>query len=386
MNSSKFWTLAFLGALTLPSLLAPSCSGPAITIVAPEEREETAIHNVLFSANFENVEDESAIVATIDEVEIGGNGEVEIGGMVVTVSGFARNPVVLEFKAHGLPEGEHRFEVAVGEVTAAVTFTALASDRSCLDIAENGGGFGDGLYRIDIDGPDGEGEAFPVFCSMTLDGGGWTLIGSFLNGDDPYAGTDSLWTQFADGTNNLDNWRNGEVFGDVARFTEEDYKSPAFFLLPANDLMAADSEGNFLSFDDVLDGGTFREKVTSYTTCQTAPLVNRGDARIDSNVQAAKENLMLAFYGADPNNGGRCAFNNQVFVTDSSVVTFVGQGCGTAGLGHVGWRSPSGHEDRDYMFCLAAPIGQGCGDSWYDVPFSGWFNPNACDHALLFVR
>ncbi|RME43344.1 MAG: hypothetical protein D6795_19585, partial [Deltaproteobacteria bacterium] len=197
--------------------------------------------------------------------------------MVVTISGYAINPVVLEFKAHGLPEGRHDFEVTFESVRASVTFTAAAKDRSCLDILENGGGFGDGIYRIDVDGADGV-SPFPVFCDMTLDGGGWTLIGSFRNGEDPYSGSDpSLWTQFADGVNNLVNWRNEETFGSLDRFTEEDYKSPAFFRLPADDIMAADSEGNFLSFDDVLGGGTFLEKVVSYTTCQTTPFVNRGD-------------------------------------------------------------------------------------------------------------
>ncbi|RMD97189.1 MAG: hypothetical protein D6812_15735, partial [Deltaproteobacteria bacterium] len=197
--------------------------------------------------------------------------------MVVTISGYAINEVVLEFKAHGLPEGEHDFEVTFESVRAGVTFTAAAKDRSCLDVLENGGGFGNGIYRIDVDGADGV-DPFPVFCDMTLDGGGWTLIGSFRNGDDPYSGSDpSLWTQFADGVNNLGNWRNEETFGSLDRFTEEDYKSPAFFRLPGDDIMAADSEGNFLSFDDVLGGGTFLEKVVSYTTCQTTPFVNRGD-------------------------------------------------------------------------------------------------------------
>lgn len=46
---------------------------------------------------------------------------------------------------------------------------------SCKDIRDKGGATTDGVYWIDPDGPP-HGDAFEVWCLMTTEGGGWTLV------------------------------------------------------------------------------------------------------------------------------------------------------------------------------------------------------------------
>jgi len=53
-----------------------------------------------------------------------------------------------------------------------------ASSASCLDLL-HAGAAADGVYTIDVDGPAGPIAPAAVYCDMSFDGGGWTMIESY---------------------------------------------------------------------------------------------------------------------------------------------------------------------------------------------------------------
>jgi flagellin-like protein len=66
-------------------------------------------------------------------------------------------------------------------------------DSSCLEILNSGGSTGDGVYTIDIDGKEGE-DSFEVYCDMTTDKGGWTLLMKARGDDNVFEYSSDYWT------------------------------------------------------------------------------------------------------------------------------------------------------------------------------------------------
>ena len=103
---------------------------------------------------------------------------------------------------------------------------------SCLDIKETAKDALDGIYWIDPDGGDAA-NSFQVYCDMTSHGGGWTLV---LNLDT----NDGANRHYFD----TDFWTGTKLVGVVASALQNDFKSEAFNLLAAKEMMiSAHREG-----------------------------------------------------------------------------------------------------------------------------------------------
>lgn len=89
----------------------------------------------------------------------------------------------------------------MGGAPAGISFSACdGTYRSCLDYLMANPGAPSGKYTIDVDGTAGGYPAFDVYCDMTTDGGGWTLVWSNLRGGSNKPVTNISWNAAANTT------------------------------------------------------------------------------------------------------------------------------------------------------------------------------------------
>jgi hypothetical protein len=199
---------------------------------------------------------------------------------------------------------------------------------SCKNALDSGVQTQDGVTTID---PEQDGvDSFAVRCDMTTDGGGWTLVGSFVNSDGSVS-----WSRPVGDTH----WRSTSTFGDVLTYQSADFKSEAFSTVSGTDLLVTDAYG-FVSFDTPLGGDTLLVLMSSFSSCQTTAVLGPGDSEIASSSATYASNGMLGFYVGDPNSSDTCAFSGNH--NDSSMISISATGCGSMGLGQWGTNYNSG--------------------------------------------
>ena len=96
---------------------------------------------------------------------------------------------------------------------------------SCAAILKANPSAGDNTYMIDPDGPGGN-AAFNVWCNMTSQGGGWTLVAGIV----PTDGNNVDWF-------NTNYWTGVAEFGTYSAHFSGDYKSPAATLMSGTQIM-----------------------------------------------------------------------------------------------------------------------------------------------------
>lgn len=131
--------------------------------------------------------------------------------------------------------------------------TTCKSPESCKEIKSADPMAPDGVYTLET----GEGH-FGVYCDMTSNGGGWTLIARFSNNDD------RGWME-----DNGEWWyTRTEAEGHPTIRTEfTDAYSPAFHQVVADELKIArtdKSDDLFVTTGGCLGGHTFREHITNF--------------------------------------------------------------------------------------------------------------------------
>ncbi|MFN3200328.1 MAG: fibrinogen-like YCDxxxxGGGW domain-containing protein [Bradymonadia bacterium] len=217
---------------------------------------------------------------------------------------------------------------------------------SCASILNNGLSNGDGVYTIDPDG-NGANAPFSVWCDMTTDGGGWTVIANNDNGDVEPSG---CWARIGS--------HSTFVCGNISQ--GEDFVVPAYGMV-FDELVWATYDN-----DDFSDISAYQYML--WNNDQTIPNNNgRWSLSPNSHTQtlnghAAQSKIFCTYYGTNglrlvgneiPNNGDYG--NNPVTIFDEdNNLDNPGHMSFTEKASNAG--SMNGLDDFQ--------DGHGCGDSW----------------------
>lgn len=166
--------------------------------------------------------------------------------------------------------------------------------RSCAAARSADATAPSGVYRIDPDGPGGV-EDFEVYCDMSTEGGGWTLLATVYN----TLPTDTRrWN-----TNAV--FQDDTSFGDLSARATDDFKSPAYARVGGTDLLVLTEQYHF-GFRALLGGVS----LAAYVRARVMPMcsttwIRSGVDFASSNVpMTVQRTLGFAIRGLDVNGGG----------------------------------------------------------------------------------
>ena len=137
---------------------------------------------------------------------------------------------------------------------------------SCATILHTGGARGDGVYTIDPNGGDAW-DAFQVYCDMTNDGGGWTLVLKLSANQFCYGS--AMWTQLS--PYNEPHTLNGQMPAE----RQYDAKNRAFYLATdTNQLRLTTSRGRSVLVEFSTSASPMRLMTTNEVTFLNYPDYN----------------------------------------------------------------------------------------------------------------
>ena len=187
---------------------------------------------------------------------------------------------------------------------------------SCKEIHAAHAKLGSGNYSIKVGS-----STLTVYCDMLSHGGGWTHIGSVVNG------VTRRW-------NNVAAFTGTSTFGSLAKSTTDNYKSSAWSVLPGDDLMVGTNEYSF-GFTKLLGAKAFGPFITAGwpSGCNTKWL--RSGASFSTKLSVAQAKAMGFILRGKDTNASCFPGTNE----NSAVGFLAAECCWLGGLGN----NPSGH-------------------------------------------